>query len=186
MVVRYRRFVVLHLLLLLMGKIQAKVTYIEHDRAALDSKQPMVIKFAARWCGTCQSIAELFESVSDEAEFHHIIFMCIDIDAHEEISKQYGVIGVPTFAYLENGSKKGQIIGAKDVSSFKDNLRESIRFYFNVSPNKSTTVAIAPVLDVLKTVVITGEEGDSPLQWVWNSFVHFFDDVAQMFRRVFA
>ena len=92
----YRVFV--YLLLIVGQTMYGKVVHVVEDRSVLDGKQPLVVKFAASWCSTCQHIAEPFEAVSDEGEFQHITFVHVDIERHEQVSKQHGVIGVPTFA----------------------------------------------------------------------------------------
>jgi thiol-disulfide isomerase/thioredoxin len=177
----------LYILLLISGSIQAKVTHVIEDRTVLGTKQPLVVKFAAAWCTTCQQIAEPFEAVSDEVEFQHVIFAHVDIDRNEEVCKQHGVIGVPTFAYLDNGSKKGQIIGAKDLSLFKDHLRESIRSHFNMPSGETRVLAALPQGEELKeqqAINLANER--NVLTWVWNSIVHIVDDVTNVFKRIFA
>lgn len=176
----------LYLFLLISFSMQARVVHVVDDRGLLDSKKQMVIKFAAEWCSACQHIAEPFEIVSDEAEFQHVLFVHIDIDRHDDVSKQHEVLGVPTFAYLDNGSKKGQVTGAKDLSSFKDHLRESIRLHFNMPLGQSRVLASAADVEGMNTCLVATNNDDNLFNWVWNGIAQMFDDVANAFKSIFA
>ncbi len=178
--------VFLYLLLITVGSIDAKVLQVIEDRSVLDGKQQLVVKFAATWCSTCQHIAEPFAAVSDEPEFQHIIFVHIDIERHEQVSKQHGVIGVPTIAYFDNGSKKGQVVGAKDLGSFKDHLRESIRAHFNMAADQTRLAAVAPVQEQEDNCEQQSDNIRTVLVWVWNGITHIVDDVATAFKWIFA
>ena len=182
MVTEYLFRVFLYLLLIVAGSLHAKVIHVVEDKGVLNVKQQMVVKFAASWCSTCQHIAEPFEAISDEAEFQHILFAHVDIERHEEISKQHGVIGVPTFAYLDNGSKKGQEIGAKDLNAFKDHLRGSIRSHFNMPAVETRLAAVAH--EELDPQKLSGN--DAPiLTWVWERICHVVDDLTQALKNIF-
>lgn len=186
MIKRYLYRVFVYLLLISGQTMFAKVVHVIEDRSVLDKKQQLVVKFAATWCTTCQHIAEPFEAVSDEAEFQHITFVHVDIERHEQIGKQHGVIGVPTFAYFDNGSKKGQVVGANDVNSFKDYLRASIRTHFNMSVVPAQVLAALPREEPLNQPDEHNDTTHHVLAWVWQSITGFVDDVATVIKGIFA
>jgi thioredoxin 1 len=164
----------------------AKVIDMKDNQSVLESKQRMIIKFAATWCTTCQSVADLFEALSDEQEFLHITFVRVDIDQYKEVSTQHGVIGVPTFAYLENGSKKGQLTGTQDIGTFKDHIRDSLRSHFNL-PAPVTVVAQADVdFNDYCMRLAHGQSNEGMFEKLWHAMVHLVDDVTDMIKRVFA
>ena len=85
--------------------------------------KPIVVQFASSWCGVCQGVKKPFEEVSTESTFKNITFARVDID---KISDKSGIIGVPTFAYLNNGQKVDESIGVESMDGFKDELRNNI------------------------------------------------------------
>ena len=99
----------------------------EFNSQIKQSAHPTLIKFSTPWCATCGKIEQSFQDVSDEQEFDNILFAHVDADELKTISKQHGVIGVPAFVYLENGSTKNQTIGIHNTATFKDDLRSTIR-----------------------------------------------------------
>ncbi|HZW61926.1 MAG TPA: thioredoxin domain-containing protein [Candidatus Babeliales bacterium] len=115
------------------------ITDTDHFKSITQADQPVFITFSAEWCGACNHVKELLEQISDEAEFNNVAFVRVDIDKHKELSQSHNIIGVPTFVYMHRGAKKGQSIGLRNIVSFKDNLRDSLRTNFSMA--KNTTIA---------------------------------------------
>lgn len=119
------------LLMLHTTSINAKITNIEtiqdYQNNITQSSKPILLKFAANWCGSCQSVKEPFEQISIETEFKDITFANIDIDALGPIANDYKITGIPTFIYMKDGKIKKQSVGVKNLMTFKDEVREDIR-----------------------------------------------------------
>lgn len=123
----------------------------DFETKILASKKPALIAFSSSWCSMCKHITQPFEDVSNEAEFSHILFAHIDIDEHSSISQAHGIIGVPTFVYLENGVKKDQSVGLQDLASFKPTLRTVLRSQSLKSP---TNIALHNDAEKIEVVEI--------------------------------
>ncbi len=95
----------------------------------------MIVKFSADWCSVCNGIKKPFEEIAQEAEFQNVAFAQVDVDKLDNLSKQNGIVGVPTFVYVEDGAKKIEEIGVQNMPSFKDHLRTNIRKTFQVTQN---------------------------------------------------
>lgn len=67
------------------------------------------IDFWAPWCGPCK----LMNPVIDELkkQYNEIEFEEINIDDHQDIAVQYGVMSIPTFVVLKDGQEVGRKIG---------------------------------------------------------------------------
>jgi thiol-disulfide isomerase/thioredoxin len=122
------------------GMAQAQFIRIQDENQyqdALKSNKNMVVEFAADWCSVCNGVKQPFQELSSEPEFQQIAFAQVDVDKLDGISKQNGVVGVPTFVYLENGSKKVEEIGVQNMPAFKDHFRQNIRKTFKLAQNDS-------------------------------------------------
>lgn len=61
----------------------------------------VVVDFFATWCGPCQMLGGELEEMAKEND--DITIIKIDIDNHEELAHQYGVIVVPTIYFYQDG-----------------------------------------------------------------------------------
>ena len=67
-----------------------------------------VFDFWAPWCGPCKMFGPVFEKVSNESS---ITFIKIDVDAHEDIARKYGIMSIPTVVLLNNGEVEKKHMG---------------------------------------------------------------------------
>jgi len=61
----------------------------------------VVVDFYAQWCGPCKMFGPVFEKVSNDS---NVTFVKIDVDKHEDIAKQYGIMSIPTVLLLDSGN----------------------------------------------------------------------------------
>ena len=114
----------------------ARVTEVNSDQEyeeAIKAETPMLIEFAADWCGVCNNIKEQFDRVSEEAEFKNVRFVRVNIDKAREASKKNAIVGVPSFLYLEGGQKKNEAVGVRSLNAFGESLKEELRKTFNTA-----------------------------------------------------
>ena len=104
-----------------------------YAQEVLNNKKSILVKFSADWCSVCNSVQKPFEEISREPEFEDITFVQVDVDKLDSVSKQNGIVGVPTFVYMENGAKKVEEIGVHNMPAFKDHLRDNLRKNFKVA-----------------------------------------------------
>jgi len=83
-----------------------------------DNGSPIVIKFAANWCGTCQAIKDSFEKIANDPKFGYITFYHVNIDKLPELTKKYSIIGIPTFVFINNLKEFQRENGVKNVDLF--------------------------------------------------------------------
>lgn len=138
------KFVITALLLnscaLLADAAQDSVIHItseEQYQSLLKDSKPSVIKFAAEWCGACQSVKEPFAQVANDPELKDVNFVHVNIDDFQKLAQENGVVGIPTFLYVQNGSSKHQEVGVKNPAVFQDSVRENIRAHFNSTVNQA-------------------------------------------------
>ena len=72
----------------------------------------VIVDFFATWCGPCQRISPILESIAKKRE--DIDILKIDIDKNVELSVKYGIEFVPTLLAFKNGSMISQIEAVPD------------------------------------------------------------------------
>ncbi|KAI9593175.1 thioredoxin-like protein [Syncephalis fuscata] len=90
-------------------------------RDIINNNEFVVVDFFAEWCGPCRMIAPMIEKLDDSTP--NVVFIKIDIEQLEDISKEFGVTAMPTFRFFKNGNSGGDdvVIGA-DIKKITEKL----------------------------------------------------------------
>ena len=75
----------------------------------LDSKKTVLLDFWATWCGPCRMIAPILEEIAEERE--DIIVGKINVDEERELSREFGIMSIPTLIVFKNGEVVNKGIG---------------------------------------------------------------------------
>lgn len=71
---------------------------------------PMIVDFFATWCGPCKMLSPVLERVHEKYG-DSLKILKVDIDKHEELTKEYEVMSVPTLFFYLNGEVVSQRSG---------------------------------------------------------------------------
>ncbi|CAL8124177.1 unnamed protein product [Orchesella dallaii] len=82
-----------------------------------------LVDFSAKWCGPCQNIAPVFESLSDKHGHDNFKFIHVDVDECDEVARDVGVRALPTFVFYNNTTELTRIQGA-DQSKLEAKILE--------------------------------------------------------------
>lgn len=82
----------------------------------LISKGLHLVDFYAEWCGPCKMLAPVLESLED------IDIIKINTDEYPEIARQYGVMSIPTLAYIKDGKTVTKEIGFRTKEEILSSL----------------------------------------------------------------
>lgn len=77
----------------------------------------VVVDFYADWCGPCKALGEILEQLTD------INILKINVDEHQDLAIQFGVMSIPTIILFEDGKQKKKNIGLMS----KDDLENWIK-----------------------------------------------------------
>ena len=91
------------------------VTDNSFELEVLNSEQPVLVDYWAEWCGPCKSIAPILDEVSREYE-KKVKIAKLDVDQNHEISKKYGIRGIPTLMLFKGGNVIATHTGALNKS----------------------------------------------------------------------
>lgn len=76
----------------------------------LESKEPVLVDFWAAWCGPCQMLGPVIEEIADEVTNAKICKL--DVDANQELAKEYRVMSIPTLIVFKDGQIAKREVGA--------------------------------------------------------------------------
>lgn len=81
----------------------------EKDFEELVKTDKILVDFYANWCGPCKMLAPVLEKTNSD-----IKVIKVDTDEFEELSREYGVMSIPTLVLLEKGKEVKRNIGFID------------------------------------------------------------------------
>ena len=97
------------------------VTGKEFENEVLKSEVPVLVDFAAVWCGPCQMMGPVMDQLAGEfAEKAKIIK--VDIDQAQDLAVKYKVMSVPTMMFFKGGKMVEQSVGAVPKKILADKL----------------------------------------------------------------
>jgi thioredoxin 1 len=84
-----------------------------HLKTLLSSTPSLIADFHATWCGPCHAIAPVYSQLSSANSAPEIMtFVKIDVDAQQEIAREYSISAMPTFLVFKEGKVVETIRGA--------------------------------------------------------------------------
>ncbi len=87
----------------------------------LESSVPVLVDFAATWCGPCQMMGPVLEQLSAEYEGKAKIVK-VDIDASMDLAQKYQIMSVPNMIFFKNGEPQDAVVGAVPAAYLKEKL----------------------------------------------------------------
>ena len=79
--------------------------------------QPILVDFAASWCGPCKAMAPALEAYAQE-QHGAVTVVKVDIDEARALAMKFHVRAVPTLAVIRGG----QVLGVKTGALTKSQL----------------------------------------------------------------
>ena len=68
----------------------------------------VLVDFYATWCGPCRMMHPIIEEVAKE---ENIKVITVDVDKHDELARNYGIMSIPTIILFQNGNLVEKNIG---------------------------------------------------------------------------
>ncbi len=87
-----------------------------HFRELLDEHSPLLVDCYADWCGPCQMMEPVVESLANDSP---AAVAKVDIDRLQGLAAELGVQGVPTFLLYVDGEPVERLVGAQDRATFE-------------------------------------------------------------------
>ena len=93
-------------------------------KQAQQDNKLVVLDFQAIWCVPCKRMEkETFADPAVAKLLKQVVFVKVDADEHAELTKQFGVVGLPDIRFLKpDGSEIGRLNDFQDAKTFAETL----------------------------------------------------------------
>jgi thioredoxin 1 len=88
------------------------VTDQDFQTKVLSSDKPVLVDFWAEWCVPCHMVSPVVEEIARE-KGDDLAVAKINVDDNPEVTKQFGVMSIPTLILFKGGEEKARVVGAR-------------------------------------------------------------------------
>ncbi|MFN2544386.1 MAG: thioredoxin [Actinomycetota bacterium] len=88
------------------------VTDQDFQSKVLGSDKPVLVDFWAEWCVPCHMVSPVVEEIARE-KGEELSVAKLDVDANPVVTRQFGVMSIPTLILFKNGEEKARVVGAR-------------------------------------------------------------------------
>jgi thioredoxin 1 len=78
----------------------------------------VLVDFYATWCGPCKMLMKQLEKY--EAEVTDVKVIKVNVEEEHEMAQAFGVRGLPTLVYMEDGEVINKVTGMKKLDELKE------------------------------------------------------------------
>ncbi|MBQ1218136.1 MAG: thioredoxin [Clostridia bacterium] len=96
------------------------ITKENFEELVLNGERTVLLDFWAEWCGPCRMMSPVIDEIADERP--DILVGKVNVDNDPELANRFGIVSIPTFIVLKNGTPVAQTIGVKPKDSILDLL----------------------------------------------------------------
>lgn len=97
------------------------VTTFDFRNEVLLASTPVVLDFYATWCPPCKMLAPMLDQLATEYS-GRVKFVKVNTDEEYELAAQYGIQGVPTLMFFEQGKLVDKVVGVPPLQSFRQRI----------------------------------------------------------------
>jgi thioredoxin 1 len=102
-----------------------EITSVDFREKVLNSDKLVLVDFFATWCGPCHMIAPILEQISNEADGKYEVYK-VDVDKNEALSREYGIMSIPTMILFKSGEPVDKIMGFRPKNQIVEALNAKI------------------------------------------------------------
>ncbi len=85
----------------------------------------MLVDFWAPWCGPCQMLGPVIESLAERYGGKAVIGK-VNTDEEAELAISYGVSGIPTVIFFKDGKEIDRLVGTMPPDAYVEVLEKAL------------------------------------------------------------
>lgn len=89
----------------------------------IDSKKPVLVDFAAEWCGPCKMMKPILKDLKNQMG-EDITIITVDVDRNQAVAAQYNIRSVPTLMIFKNGESLWRQSGVLQAGQLQSILKQ--------------------------------------------------------------
>ena len=90
--------------------MEIKGTSTNFVEEVLNSNIPVLVDFWATWCGPCMMLAPILKNIAEKYA-GKVKVVKINVDEEYELSKNFGIMSIPTLMLFNNGEMVKKTLG---------------------------------------------------------------------------
>lgn len=75
-----------------------------------------VVDFYADWCGPCKMLGPVLEELDNNV-------LKINVDNHENLATEFGVMSIPTICFFKDGELKNKVVGFRNKNEIEEIIK---------------------------------------------------------------
>ncbi len=75
-----------------------------------------IVDFYADWCGPCKMLGPVLEELNNNV-------LKINVDNHENLATEFGVMSIPTICFFKDGELKNKVVGFRNKNEIEEIIK---------------------------------------------------------------
>ncbi len=97
----------------------------EQEVKQVSAQKPVLVDFFAPWCGPCQMMGPILESLAEELG-EKVVIGKVNVDENQNLAAQFQIMSIPNMKIFKNGEVVEEIVGARSKDDLKAVLEKHL------------------------------------------------------------
>lgn len=95
-----------------------KISEKDFNKVISNKEKKVIVDCYAEWCGPCRMLSPIIDELKEEVDSCE--FYKLNVDEAENISREYGIMSIPTVLIFKDGKEINKSIGLKTKEELKE------------------------------------------------------------------
>lgn len=95
-----------------------KIEEKDFNKVISNKEKKVIVDCYADWCGPCRMLSPIIDDLAEEVDSCE--FYKLNVDEAENVSREYGIMSIPTVLIFKDGKVINKSIGLKTKEELKE------------------------------------------------------------------